>query len=83
MSSHSACSSREFCMTCAAPKNKGRMRCPDGEAVEWVNRKGGVTQEGGVGRRGHTEAPVCMCGGVSSSSKLSRPWTLTSLSDLY
>lgn len=43
MSSHSACSSREFCMTCAAPRDKGRMGfcCPDGGAV------GGLLQEGG------------------------------------
>lgn len=35
MRSHSACSSREFCMTCAAPRDKGRIGrcCPHGEAA--------------------------------------------------
>lgn len=56
MSSHSACSSREFCMTCAAPRDKGRMGfcCPDGEAVEWavvvVLGGRGLLQEGGRDR---------------------------------
>lgn len=44
---HTACSSREFCMTCAAPRDKGRMGCccPHGEA-------------GGVGGKS-----VCVWGG--------------------
>jgi len=61
MSSHSACSSREFCMTCAAPSDKGRMGCgcPHGEAGAGGGRWGGggvrVLQGGGGGmgvRRG-------------------------------
>lgn len=56
-------------MTCAAPKDKGRMRSPDGEAAEWVNRRGGCLKKvGGFGvwlwgkraEREHTGAPECM-----------------------
>lgn len=75
MSSHSACSSREFCMTCAAPRDKGRMGCccPHGEAGglqgggrEWVGSWDMVVGKGA--EWGHTKASVCMCGGVSSST---------------
>lgn len=48
MSSHSACSSREFCMTCAAPRDKGR----DGVS-SWRGGWrgwGGVLQGGGRDR---------------------------------
>lgn len=79
MSSHSACSSREFCMTCAAPRDKGRMECPDGgeagEAGRRLQEGGrerveiqGLAVKGNGRRRGHTAVPVCMWGGFSSST---------------
>lgn len=77
MSSHSACSSREFCMTCAAPRDKGRMGCccPDGEAGG-VGLVGGYKKVGGngwrvrvwlwgKGRRRDILRPLCACVGES------------------
>lgn len=60
-------------MTCAAPKDKGRMRSPDGEAAEWVNRKGGCLKKvggfgygcGGNGQRGNILGPLSACEGES------------------
>lgn len=78
MSSHSACSSREFCMTCAAPRDKGRMGCwcPHGEAGGVGGLQGGGRERveswglvlGKGAERAHTKASICMCGGISSST---------------
>ncbi|KAK5921377.1 hypothetical protein CgunFtcFv8_025086 [Champsocephalus gunnari] len=80
MSSHSACSSREFCMTCAAPRDKGRIGCccPHGGAGSVVGEGwGGCYEEvggngwrvgvrlWGKGRRVDTLRPLCACVGES------------------
>lgn len=91
MSSHSACSSREFCMTCTAPRDKGWMGCccPHREvgvdcAVCVCGLRGGGWSQ--WGRREWVEEGMVVgkgvergVWGVSSSTTSPAPWTLTSL----
>lgn len=65
MSSHSACTSREFCMTCAATRDKGRMGCwcPPGRVGEMSGCWGCYKEVGGSGWRGDILRPLYACDG--------------------